>query len=145
VLGVGSVGPSKLFSKRVVETLRELPLLQKKVNYGEVRIVAERSRCKLKPPEYFYANLTSRVPVDIEASHSTILRQCAACGRILKLKSVPAYPVQPDLRQWDGTPLFEMGYSRVRALYCSEEIKGLAEQEGWRNFEFMLVPVKESL
>lgn len=140
MLGVGSAGPSKLFSNRVVERLQAIPSLKNKIEFGQINLLIENSKCNAKPPKYFYLNVACKVPVDINLSHSRILKQCSACHRILKLD--PLRPFYPDLQQWCGTPIFEMGYSRGRALYCSEEIKQLAERDGWTNFEFALVATK---
>ncbi|MDB5357076.1 MAG: hypothetical protein JWN24_3529 [Phycisphaerales bacterium] len=139
VIGTG-LGPSPMFSQRVVSTLHEQKVRGFEEQPVEIYRINDARLRALPPPRYYYFKLIGKIEVDVEAVGAPREKLCPGCRRMQPGVNIRRFLPLPDT--WDGSDIFAMS-NAPGSVCCTERVLLLARREQWTNCRFEPIDVAQ--
>jgi len=136
IVGSGSPPPPFFISEHVIRTFEREGVTGYEARPAIIEAGAVKSK-KLKairPPKYFFLEVTGRIDIDLEASGLAGPDICPVCFRREGLREPERIVPRPET--WDGSDIFRIRNYSFGTHYCTEKVLLLARENRWTNFRF---------
>lgn len=133
-IGVGIGWPYRCYSNRIVEDLEAAGIgIWRKTGMPIASVLAKRL-LKKPAPRYFVLEAEHGIETDYDASG--VPRKSDGSPDVSKRPKHLKGPLAVKFSTWNGKPLFSCNNDSTMVLFCTEEVKQLAEDKGWTNVKF---------
>jgi len=157
VIGCSLGCPREFYSEKVIADLEEAGIRYLRKTEMPIATNKAKTLLKLRAPKYYVLEAERGIERDHEAMGVSLDADGKPDWANFQLKVIRKFTIPldengeraygnalPELREpyifrkdsWNGNALFADNRLATTVLYCTDQLKNLAEEKGWRNIEF---------